>query len=415
MRKNYLKITIALGFIALLFSACTDNGNKIDNPIKPFTINKNITSNTTWESGKIYVLGSRISVESGAVLTIEPGTVIKGEAGSGANATALVIAKGGKLMAKGTAAKPIIFTSIADEIKPGEITNNLDPELDALWGGLIVLGDAPISADDKSIQIEGIPASDPTGLYGGLKSDDNSGTIQYVSVRHGGSNIGEGNEINGITLGGVGTGTIIDHIEIVANQDDGIECFGGTVNVSHILVWNQGDDAFDMDQDYTGTIDNFIGIAGESSDHALELDGPEGAKDDGGFTLKNGSFKGWNDDGEDGGEYADLRDGVKCTLTNLYFFNFSDDSDFEIDEDDGFDNYKNGDILIEGLEFNVSHLTEGNTTIDKIMLDKSDKGGSFDELTDDKAKVVISASVGADKSEFACWTWADDNGELSDF
>ena len=414
MRTNYLKITAAiLAAIALTFSACKDKNGK-DDPIEP-SITKNITSNTTWESGKTYVLGSRISVESGATLTIEAGTVIKGEAGSGANATALVIAKGGKLMAKGTAAKPIIFTSIADEIEPGEIANNLDPELDALWGGLIVLGDAPISADDEALQIEGIPASDPTGLYGGSKADDNSGTIQYVSIRHGGSNIGEGNEINGITLGGVGTGTTIDHIEIVANQDDGIECFGGTVNVSHVLVWNQGDDAFDMDQDYTGTIDNFIGIAGEASDHALELDGPEGTQDNGGYTLKNGSLKGWNDDGEGGGEYADLRDGVKCTLTNLYFFNFSDDSDFEIDEDGGSDNYKNGDITIAGLEFNVSHLTDGNTTIDKIMLDKSDKGGAFDGLTDAEAKVVTSASVGADKSKFTGWTWADDNGELSDF
>ncbi len=415
MRTNYLKITAAiLAAIALTFSACNDD-DKDDDKTSSNTITKNITSNTTWKAGETYVLGSRISVESGATLTIEAGTVIKGEAGTGANATALVIAKGGKLMAKGTAAKPIIFTSIADKIEPGEIAKNLDPELDALWGGLIVLGDAPISADDEALQIEGIPASDPTGLYGGSKADDNSGEIQYVSIRHGGSNIGEGNEINGITLGGVGTGTTIDHIEIVANQDDGIECFGGTVNVSHVLVWNQGDDAFDMDQDYTGTIDNFIGIAGEASDHALELDGPEGTQDNGGYTLKNGSLKGWNDDGEDGGEYADLRDGVKCTLTNLYFFNFSDDSDFEIDEDDGSDNYKNDDITIAGLEFNVSHLTDGNTTIDKIMLDKSDKGGAFDGLTDAEAKVVTSASVGADKSKFTGWTWADDNGELSDF
>ncbi len=416
MRTNYLKITTAvLAAIALTFSACKDENGNDDDKKTSNTITKNITSNTTWESGKTYVLGSRIAVKSGATLTIEAGTVIKGEAGTGANATALVVAKGGKLIAKGTADEPIIFTSVADEIEPGDMVKNLDPDLNGLWGGLIVLGDAPISADDEAIQIEGIPASDINGLYGGSTADDNSGTIQYISIRHGGSNIGEGNEINGITLGGVGTGTKIDHVEVVANQDDGIECFGGTVNVSHVLIWNQGDDAFDMDQDYTGTIDNFIGIAGEISDHGLELDGPEGTQDEGGFTLKNGSLKGWNDEGADGGEYADLRDGVKCTLTNLYFFNFSEDSDFEIDENNGSDNYKNDDITISGLEFNVSHLTDGNTTIDKIMLDKSDNGGAFDDITDSEAKVVTSASVGADKSEFKGWTWADNDGELSDF
>ncbi len=428
MKRNYLNITLKItaaliAALMLSLSACNNDDDDDDDDDKPpvtgdttiVLVTDNITSNTTWKSGKIYVLGGRIAIESGAQLTIEESVVVKGEAGSGSNATALVVAQGGKLIAQGTASEPIIFTSIADEIEPGELTSNLDPDLNGLWGGLIVLGNAPISADAEAIQIEGIPASDPNGLYGGSQADDNSGTIQYISIRHGGSNIGEGNEINGITLGGVGTGTTIDHVEVVANQDDGIECFGGTVNVSHVLIWNQGDDAFDMDQDYTGTIDNFIGIAGETSDHGLELDGPEGTQDNGGFTLKNGSLKGWNDDGVDGGEYADLRDGVKCTLENLYFFNYSEDSDFEIDENDGSDNYKSGDITISGLEFNVSHLTDGNTTIDMIMLDKSDNGGAFDSLTDDEAQVVTSATVGADKLEFEDWTWADQAGELADF
>ena len=149
-----------------------------------------------------------------------------------------MIARGGKLFANGTADAPIIFTSVADEIMPGQkVSPNLDPNLDGLWGGLIILGNAPISAASDVVQIEGIPPSDANGLYGGSDATDNSGAITYISIRHGGANIGEGNEINGLTLGGVGNGTTISNVEVVGNQDDGIEFFGGTVNVSNALVW----------------------------------------------------------------------------------------------------------------------------------------------------------------------------------
>jgi hypothetical protein len=423
--KKYLKITTVLFAAAsLLFFSCNEGTKEVIKEIEVtdttiVVVTDDVSADAEWVSGKTYILDGRIAVLDGATLTIQAGTVIKGEAGTGSNASALVVAKGGTLNALGTASAPIIMTTVADEIESGDIVSpsEMDPSFNGAWGGLIVLGDAPISADAAEVQIEGIPSSDENGKYGGATADDNSGTIQYVSLRHGGSNIGEGNEINGITLGGVGSGTTIDHIEIVANQDDGIECFGGTVNVSDVLVWNQGDDAFDMDQDYTGTIDNFIGVAGDESDHALELDGPEGDADQGGYTLTNGSLKGWNDDGEGGGEYADLRSGMKGTLTNLYFFNFSDDSDFELDNEGVSANYKAGDIVITGLEFNVAHLDGidgANVTVADIMADKGD-GDAFDGLTEANAKIVTTPTVGADKSEFAGWTWADLAGGLSDF
>ena len=112
--------------------------------------------------------------------------------------------------------------------------------------------------DVSEVQIEGIPSSDANGLYGGNNDEDNSGVMTYISIRHGGANIGEGNEINGLTLGCVGSGTVISNIEVVANQDDGIEWFGGTVNVSNAVVWNAGDDAIDTDQAWAGTLDNFV-------------------------------------------------------------------------------------------------------------------------------------------------------------
>ena len=265
--------------LPLFMVACLDPEPPQPKP-QGILVTSNITENTTWYSDSIYILGGRISVVSGAELTIQPGCIIKGDAGSGASATALVIARGGKLHAVGTANAPIIFTSIVDSIQPGMIASpNLDPTVRGLWGGLIVLGNAPISATAQTIQIEGIPTSDPNGLYGGTDTLDNSGELAYISIRHGGANIGSGNEINGLTLGGVGKGTLINHIEVVANQDDGIEIFGGTVDASNLVVWGQGDDAIDLDQGYSGTINNFVTVGEENSDHALEIDGGEGSWD----------------------------------------------------------------------------------------------------------------------------------------
>ena len=256
-------------------------------------VSSNITTNTTWSAGTIYQLGGRITVTSGATLTIQPGTIIKGEAGTGPNATALLIARGGKLMAEGTASAPIIFTSVADEIDYTDLaagnmaSPNLDPTINGLWGGVIILGRAPISASSNEIQIEGIPTSDANGLYGGNDPADNSGTIKYISIRHGGANIGDGNEINGLTLGGVGNGTIIENVEVISNQDDGIEWFGGTVNVTNAVVWNCGDDAIDTDQAWSGTLDNFVVVS--ALGHSFELDGPEGSLS-AGHTITNGSI-----------------------------------------------------------------------------------------------------------------------------
>jgi len=168
----------------------------------------------------------------------------------------------------------------------------LDETFNNLWGGLIILGNAPISAKsgDTEAQIEGIPADEEFGKYGGMDPEDNSGIIKYVSVRHGGTLIGDNNEINGITFGGVGNGTTVEYIEVVANLDDGVEFFGGTVNVKNVIVANGEDDGLDIDQNYSGTIENaFVIQSGATAgDNALEIDGPEGTTyTDGLFTIKN--------------------------------------------------------------------------------------------------------------------------------
>jgi hypothetical protein len=236
-----------------------------------------ISNNLTLTNDKIWYLVGRTTVTAGATLTIEPGTIIKGVGGTGANASCLLIARGAKIYAEGTSSQPIIFTSTADDIEVGELRGrSLDQNANGLWGGVIICGNAPISADVDAVQIEGIPASDQNGLYGGINDFDNSGILTYVSIRHGGANIGEGNEINGLTLGGVGNGTMINNIEIIGNQDDGIEFFGGNVNVSNVVVWGVGDDCIDIDQAYSGTVSNVVIIPTSVTDHVLEIDGGEG-------------------------------------------------------------------------------------------------------------------------------------------
>ena len=236
MKNSILAFSVLTTIALFSCSSSDDNGSTIG-PSEPtvVSVSGSITSNTTWTSNVIYQLNQKVVVQDGATLTIEPGTIIKGSSGTGSLASALVIARGGKLMAEGTATQPIIFTSASDNIALGQtMGTNLDQNDRGLWGGLIVLGNAPcsFSGDVGALQIEGIPAEDEWGLYGGTDPADNSGVIKYVSIRHGGALIGEGNEINGLTLGGVGTGTEIDNVEVVANVDDGIEFFGGTVNAS---------------------------------------------------------------------------------------------------------------------------------------------------------------------------------------
>lgn len=373
----------------------------------------NITGTVNWTADKTYILGGRVTVVSGGILNIAAGTVIKGEAGSGANATALVIARGGKINANGTAASPIIFTSVADEIVSGQIASpNLDPNINGLWGGVLILGRAPgsFAGNVTEVQIEGIPASDTNGLYGGNLPADDSGVFKFVSIRHGGANIGEGNEINGLTLGAVGSATIVENVEVVGNQDDGVEWFGGTVNVKNVIVWNAGDDAIDTDQAWGGTLDNFIAVCGSETDHALEIDGPEGSFN-AGHTVKNGTVV-----GSSVAELGDFRAGARGTFENIYFFNFPNPATSggrgdlslsgEVDANGNpignksLDNFTNGILVFNKLEV---------TSPAGVALTSIFRNGTHVHATD----VALHANtIGATKSAFAGWSWAAASGNL---
>lgn len=252
----------------LLLGSCT-KPDVIETITNPYELTGKINRDTTLTSNNIWTLNGRVSIAPGNTLTIEAGTTIKAKPGSGSNASCLIISKGAKIKAQGTFQHPIIFTTTED---------GANENVRGMWGGLIILGNAKGSfvGGVNKMQIEGIPASDTLGLYGGNNDNDNSGILTYVSIRHGGANIGEGNEINGLTLGCVGDSTVVNNIEIACNSDDGLELFGGSVNVDNVLLWSISDDCLDIDQGYKGTVSNCLAIASEVTDHLIELDGGEG-------------------------------------------------------------------------------------------------------------------------------------------
>ncbi|MBN1952282.1 MAG: T9SS type A sorting domain-containing protein [Bacteroidales bacterium] len=235
-----MKKKITLFVLSLMMTAAFTTAADVD-------VVDNISSDVTWTSDNVYYLDGFIFVEDGATLTIEPGTIIKGYLGTGESASALIIKRGGKIMAEGTAEAPIIFTASDDD--------NLDQGTDVKgsWGGLIILGKGTHNNLTNDNGIEGVP-EEAGALYGGDLEDDNSGVLKYVSIRHGGSELAPDEEINGLTLGAVGSGTTIDFVEIMGNDDDGIEWFGGSVNIKHAIVSDCADDSYDIDEGFHGMV-----------------------------------------------------------------------------------------------------------------------------------------------------------------
>jgi hypothetical protein len=232
-----------------------------------------------WTRDNTYVLDGFVFVGDGETLTIEAGTVVKGLPGQGEDASALIVARGGKIFAEGTPTNPIIFTAEADDVSDPD-----DLPLDArgLWGGVIILGNAGLNSTPGESAIEGIPTNEPRGIYGGDDDDDDSGVFRYVSIRHGGTDIGAANEINGLTMGGVGRGTTIEYVEVFNNQDDGFEWFGGTVNARYLVSAFNGDDAFDYDEGFRGNGQFWFAVQAED-------DGNRGCECDGGTDPEDGT------------------------------------------------------------------------------------------------------------------------------
>lgn len=302
-----------------------------------------IDTSTTWTSDNEYVMNGYTFVVTPenatepTVLTIEPGTVIFGQTtdqGVAGEPGALVITRGAQIDAQGTRNQPIIFTSILDDPvgSGGEVAG--------LWGGVVILGNASINsrADNAIVpapvedQIEGFSVEgDEIELitFGGTDDTDNSGTMRYVQIRHGGEVIGTANEINGLTMGGVGRGTTIEFIEVIFNEDDAFEWFGGTVNARYLVAAFCGDDSFDYDQGWRGYGQFWFTIGkefdGEKMDKGGEHDGstaPLDAEPEGFGRIFNATYIGMGP-GQAANTALHVRDNAGAVYGNSVFTNFA--------------------------------------------------------------------------------------------
>ena len=247
MNKFLLKGVAAMLCMATMFGsvACSE-----DDPVpggetpetKDVILENEITSDMTLKATDNNLLRGFVYVTDGVTLTIEPGTVIKGEK---ATKGSLIVEPGGKIIAQGTAEKPIVFTS--DQAAGSRAYGD--------WGGLILCGNAPVNATSKP-QIEGGPRT----RYGGDQPEDNSGIVKYVRIEFAGYPLEPNKEINGLTCGGVGSGTTLEYIQVAFCGDDSFEWFGGTVNAKHLIAYKGWDDEFDTDYGYSGKLQFLLGV-----------------------------------------------------------------------------------------------------------------------------------------------------------
>ena len=339
------KIIAAISVAMLPLAAQAASINVTDSDIQPGT-------NIVWTADNEYLLNGLVFVDAGASLTIQPGTVIKGKPGQGENASALVVARDGKIFASGTADAPIVFTAEADDV-----SNPDDLPLDArgLWGGVIILGNAELNSEPGETNIEGIPTNEPRGLYGGNENEESSGVFRYVSIRHGGTDIGAGNEINGLTMGGVGSGTLIEYVEVYNNQDDGFEWFGGTVNSKYLVSAFNGDDAFDYDEGFRGKGQFWFVIQdAETGNRAGEHDGGTTPEDGTPFaipTIYNATYIGSGAFSANGDNdvVLKIRDNAGGKYLNSIFTDFAGEAVDIEDLDSGEDSrarLEAGDLLL---------------------------------------------------------------------
>jgi len=273
MKKNYLVFLFALvanlgmaqieqvtyrgGFDPALSTQWTDSWTSFDPQNEDYpavtgiitpgstattVITNDITSNTTWYTGKVYELNGTIYVRNNATLTIQPGVIIR----SNVAASALFVTRGSKLNAIGTASQPIVFTS----------KNDIGQRRRGDWGGIVLLGKGRVNQGTGTNFIEGVSQTVDTQYGGGSApiNNDNSGTLKYVRIEFAGYVYSPNNELNGLTMGGVGSGTTVDYVQVSYSNDDSFEWFGGSVDCKHLVALNGLDDDFDTDFGYNGRV-----------------------------------------------------------------------------------------------------------------------------------------------------------------
>jgi hypothetical protein len=282
-----MKNFFLFAMVALLVSSCQNDDSSADSsfsmkasgadytgyPVTVQTVSGAITTNTTWTNDRVWEIDGVITVKNGAKLTIQAGTYIKAKPLAPGVATGvLVITKTGQIDAQGTVNAPVVFTSY----------NLLDGNANTVaapgdFGGVVVLGDAVVNNGSTTNIVEGLDDQSNFAefYYGGSNNTHNGGALNYVRIEFAGRILDTDIEINGLTLAGVGNGTVIDHVQVSYGRDDSYEFFGGTVNASHLVSFAPDDDNFDFDLGYTGNVTKAIAIADSNSTHSLSGGNPD--------------------------------------------------------------------------------------------------------------------------------------------
>ena len=375
MKKTFLTFGIAAALLVACESDDTSDIVIYDNSVVNNTTNNNsggggeepgdqtvnlsgvYTENLVLDATKNYVVTGPVLMASGTTLTIPAGVTIKAQP-VGVNAY-IAILQGAQINAVGTSSQPIIFTSNATSPGSGD------------WGGLVMCGRAPInSTADGS---EDTATSEVGGLsYGGNTPTDNSGTLQYVRIEYAGGAIDGNAELNGLSLYAVGNGTTIDHIQVYKGSDDGVEFFGGTVNVSQVAVVDCEDDSIDWTEGFIGTLTDVYVQHGTLHDKAFECDGynTDFSNEAGDFSAPDVTNVTVVGTGVAGNEAFRLREGTQGIFTNVVVTDFEEA--FDLDGDTG-DN-TTGQGVLDGL-LQVIDVTFNNVTT-KL---KNDTGFTFTE------------------------------------
>ncbi|MCI0672990.1 MAG: hypothetical protein L0Y64_21285 [Myxococcaceae bacterium] len=248
----------------LMFACGPDTGPEeetgcVDNVCE---VTQNVTADTTWTADNTYVLKQYVFVD-GATLTIEPGTKVLGERGS-----ALIVQTTGRLVANGEAAKPIVFTSSQEEGKrrAGD------------WGGVALMGKAKVNVSGGTSTLEGVQGNAERIVFGGTDDAHDCGSLKFVRIEFAGFDLEPGKELNGLTVGACGSQTVLENIHVHRGLDDGIEFFGGTVNLKKAIISNAEDDGLDWDMGWTGKV-QFLIVKQEGTlgNNAFECDNLKGA------------------------------------------------------------------------------------------------------------------------------------------
>lgn len=318
--------------------------------------------------------------DANATLSVEPGVVMFGRSG----ADYLIVHRHSKIEAIGSADKPIIMTSMQDVV--GEPTGA------GQWGGVVILGNAPSnkcpSEGDCALQVEGAVEG---AVFGGTDIEDNSGTLKYLVVKYAGFEVSPDNELNGITFGGVGSGTTVDYVQVHANADDGVEFFGGAVNVKHLVLTGNKDDSVDWDNGYVGKMQHIFVEHDKNSgeaNRAIEGDNDGSSPDKeprsmptiANMTIIGNNYSASGKDSE--GIY--LREGTGAHLYNIAITGPSEMGEcFEVENSDATQaNAQNGTIKIENsiiacnenfknIEQDWFLAQEGNQVKDSLMIDSA--------------------------------------------